>query len=116
MKPGASSPEELETLFEDAFVLRDRDGLCALFVDDGVLAASSGEEARGSEAIGYAASDMWVRGRAYVGGPQRVVQAGRTALVVTRAGTHVVRRVGDGTWRLSVSLLGQTTQAQQEGT
>ena len=37
MRPGARTPEELETLFEDAFVVRDRDALAQLFEDGAVL-------------------------------------------------------------------------------
>jgi mannose-6-phosphate isomerase-like protein (cupin superfamily) len=33
MRPGARAHEELETLFEDAFVIRDRDALAELFED-----------------------------------------------------------------------------------
>src|SRR5918994_733678 len=33
MGPGASTPEELETMLEDAFVLRDRQALIELFAD-----------------------------------------------------------------------------------
>ena len=37
MRPGARTPEELETLFEDAFVVRDRDAIAELFEDGGLL-------------------------------------------------------------------------------
>ena len=50
MRSGAQTPEELETLLEDTFVVRDRQALAALFEDGAVLGAG-GLEARGGEAI-----------------------------------------------------------------
>lgn len=106
MNPGARTPEELETLLEDAFVVRDRAQLCALFDDGGVLAAApTGPESRGSGAIGRAAASLWTRDRTYVAGASRVLQARDTALVVSDAGIHVARRDGDGTWRVAICLL-----------
>ena len=40
MSPGALTPEELETLLEDAFVVRDRAALARLFEPDGLVAAA----------------------------------------------------------------------------
>ena len=93
-------------MFEDAFVMRDRRELCALFERNGVLAPFHGSEARGAAAIGVAASDLWRTGQTYVGGGARVLQARRTGLIVGRAGIHVVRRHGDGAWRLAIAFLG----------
>ena len=47
---GARTPEELEMLFEDAFVTTDREALVELFEEEAVLGASRGE-ARGGEQI-----------------------------------------------------------------
>jgi hypothetical protein len=105
MDSGARTPEELEMMFEDAFLLGDRAELCMLFEDGAVLAAAGAGESRGSEAIGRAAAHLWAGGRAYVGGARRVLQARDTALLVSAAGIHVPRRAGDGTWRLAISLL-----------
>ncbi len=115
MSAGARTPEELETLFEDAFVLGDRQELGALFDDGGVLAVAGGE-ARGRVAIARAAGELWVRGETYVGGPRRVVQARDTALIVTRDGVHVVSRRHDGTWRLAISLLVPPIRTTEEET
>jgi hypothetical protein len=52
MTTGARTPEELETLLEDAFLTRDRAGFQAPFDDDAVLAPAGAREARGGEAIG----------------------------------------------------------------
>ena len=104
MSPGARSPEELETLFEDAFLVRDRDAVAALFEDGAVLGADPGE-ARGGEQIARLAAAMWQRDFSYLARPERVVQARDTALVVARRGINVVRRRADGQWLYAIALL-----------
>src|SRR5215204_6454061 len=104
MVPGAQSPEELETLFEDAFVVRDRSALAELFEDGAVLGATPGE-ARGGEQISLLAAEMWDRDYSYLAEPRRVVRARDTALVVGRQGINVVRRRSDGRWLYAISLL-----------
>ena len=104
MTPGASTPEELETLFEDAFVVRDHEALSRLFEDGAVLGAEPGE-ARGGEQISRLAAAMWERDYSYLAQPRRVVQARDTALVVARQGINVVRRGSDGRWLYAISLL-----------
>jgi len=106
MRPGGSTPEELETLFEDAFVVRDREALSGLFEDGAVLAARHTDGvARGSEAIARFATATWEREGTYVAVPYRILQARDTALVVARWGINVVRRGSDGSWRYAISLL-----------
>ena len=106
MDAGARTPEELEKLLEDAFVVRDGRQLCALFADGAVLAGGGGDgEARGPEAIARAAAVLWGRGVTYVAGAPRVLRARGTALVVSDAALHVARRTGDGTWRFAISVL-----------
>jgi hypothetical protein len=106
MRPGARSPEELETLFEDAFVLRDRGALVTLFEDGGVLAAAARRQvACGEHEIGRAAVAMWERDRAYIADTRRVLQAGDTALVVAGRAINVARRASDGSWRYAIALL-----------
>jgi hypothetical protein len=86
MRPGARTPEELETLFEDAFVTRDREALAELFDVDAVLVDGS-REARGDQ-IALLAGDMWEGDRTYVAEPGRVLQARDTGLIVAeRAST-----------------------------
>ena len=105
MRPGARTPEELETLFEDTFVIRDCDALTELFEDGAVLVAGSGvREARGEEIAQFAAA-MWNRDLTYLADPRRILQARDTALVVAERGINVVRRAHDGTWRYAISLL-----------
>jgi hypothetical protein len=104
MRSGAQTPEELETLFEDAFVVRDRRALAALFEDGAVLDAG-GRKARGFEEIGRLAGELWERELMYVADPRHVLQARDNALVVAAGGISVPHRGGDGAWRYSISLL-----------
>jgi hypothetical protein len=104
MSPGARSPEELETLFEDAFLVRDGAAVAALFEDGAVLGADPGE-ARGGAQIARLAAAMWERDFSYLAVTERVVQARDTALVVARRGVNVVRRRADGRWLYAIALL-----------
>jgi hypothetical protein len=114
MRPGARTPEELETLLEDAFVIRDRDALAQLFEDGAVLVADRGGwEAHGQDAIARSAHEMWAHHRTYLADPRRVLQARSTGLVITSHGINVVRRGSDGAWRYAIALLsrdGATTE------
>jgi Domain of unknown function (DUF4440) len=114
---GARTPEELETLLEDAFVVRDHDAIARLFEAAAVLVtAGAPHEARGAQEIARVATEMWGRDRTYLADPRRVLQAHDTALVLTRRAINVVRRGGDGTWRYAISLLGSDDHSQQEHT
>ena len=105
MGGGARTPEELETLLEDALVVGDRAALAALFEAGAVLVAGDRPLARGGEAIARVATALWTGERTYVADPRRVVQARDLALVVAEQAMHVVRRQGDGTWQYAISLL-----------
>ena len=114
MRSGASTPEELEALLEDAFVLRDRDALTELFDDAAVLAVGTGRrEARGGAAIRRLANELCLGSRTYVAQPRRVVQARDTALVVAERAISVARRGGDG-WRYTISLLSLERDPKEE--
>jgi ketosteroid isomerase-like protein len=117
MRPGARTPEELETLFEDAFVIRDREALAQLFEEGAVLVAGDGlQEARGGVEIARFATAMWEGDRTYIADPRRVLQARDTALVVAERSINVVRRGSDGAWRYAISLLSPdhtTTKEEQ---
>ena len=106
MSLGAQTPEELEALFEDAFVTRDAEALAGMFVEGAVLAAADGPgAARGAEEIGRLATALWAGDRTYVAEPRRVVQARETALVLADRAINVVRRGSDGAWRYAIALL-----------
>lgn len=117
MRAGARTPEELETLFEDVFVTRDRQTLAQLFEEGALLVAGDGaQEARGEAEIVHLATAMWERDRTYLADPRRVLQARDTALVVAQTGIHVMRRGGDRAWRYAISLLAlnDTTTEEEE--
>jgi hypothetical protein len=112
---GARTPEELETLLEDAFVMHDRMEFGALYDEGAVLVAgAAGPEARGGEAIGRAVSALWAADCTYVGETRRVLQARDLALVVGNDGVHVLRRATGGGWRVAISLLDVDGSTEQE--
>lgn len=108
---GARTPEELETLFEDALLLRDGATLAALFAGEAVLTADGGSPICGGEAIANLALALWAGDRSYVADPLRVVQARDLALIVAERAVSVVRRERDGTWRYVIAAvsLGEAT-------
>jgi len=114
MASGAQTPEELETLLEDAFVVRDRQALAALFEDGAVLGAAGGLEARGGEAIAGLAGELWERELTYLADPRRVLRARDRALVIAGCGINVLHRGGDGTWRYAISLLTFDTDSKED--
>jgi Domain of unknown function (DUF4440) len=115
MRQGARTPEELETLLEDAFVTRDREAVAELFEDGAVLAADDRDrEARGGDEIVRLTREMWGHDRTYLAEPRRVLQARNTALVLTRHGINVVRRGSDGAWRYAIALLPRADATTEE--
>ena len=115
MRPDARTPEELETLLEDAFVLRDGEALADLFEDGAVLVAvDASREARGGDEIACLASEMWECNRTYLADPRLVLQARNTGLVVTKRGINVVRCGGDGAWRYAIALLASDATTTEE--
>jgi hypothetical protein len=106
MRSGAITPEELESLLEDGFVLGDRHALAGLFEADAVLHADPPAiEARGNEQITLAAGALCERGYSYLADPELVLQAGNTTLVVARRAINVMRRGADRRWRYAVAYL-----------
>jgi ketosteroid isomerase-like protein len=117
MTKGARTPEELEALFEDAFVTRDAEALSGMFAEGAVLAVGGGPAAaRGAREIGRLATALWEGGQTYVADPRRVVQARDTALVLADKAISVVRRGSDGAWRYAIALLSfdPTTTEKEE--
>ncbi len=105
-QPGARTPEELETLFEDAFVVRDREALGELFEAGAVLVAADGQPAaRGTQEITRTAAAMWEHDRTYLADPAQVLQSRDTALVVAGRAINVMRRGSDGAWRYAIAVL-----------
>lgn len=106
MKSGASTPEELESLLEDGFLIGEGAPLAGLF-EAGATIAIDGDSpgARGSEQIVRLADELCANGYGYFAGPRRVLQATDTALVVGEHAINVMRRGADRRWRYSISLL-----------
>lgn len=105
MTRGARTPEELETLLEDAIIVRDRVALALLFENAAVLDAGlPAGEARGQAEIAAAASSIWERERTWVAGARLVIQAGDTVLSLGR-GARVLRRGPDRAWRFAIAVL-----------
>jgi hypothetical protein len=106
MSPGGQTPEELETLMEDAFVLRDGQALAGLFEEQGVLVAGSVVlQAHGDEQIAEAAAQVWDKAGGYIATPRRIIQSRDTALLVGVGVINVARRGRDRSWRFAISLL-----------
>jgi hypothetical protein len=102
MSAGARTPEELETLFEDTLLLRDRQALAELFENGAVLVAGDDRSARGGEEIARLALATWEGDGTYVAHSQHVIQARDIALVVAEQGINVVRCGRDGVWRFVI--------------
>ena len=113
MRSGARTPEELETLLEDAFVMRDRAAVVDLFEPDGLVAARAMHTVRGA-AIGPFVAELWAQDLTYLARPERVLQTRDTALIVAGRATNVVRRRDDH-WRYVISVL-QTEPKSNGGT
>ena len=105
MPAGARSPEELDTLLEDAFVLGDPAALTRLFEVAGVLVAEGLPAACGRPEIGRVGARLLTDGRSYVADSHRVVVTNGIALVLGEEAVHVARRGRDRSWRYVISLL-----------
>lgn len=104
---GGETPEELETLLEDALLLRDAAAVARLFEDGGTLVAGEGSQAvRGRDAILQAASLLCHDGRGYLADPRRVLQTRDIALLIGDGVIHVARRGEDRSWRFAISMFG----------
>jgi|SRR5687768_7546918 hypothetical protein len=103
MSERARTPEELETLLEDALMLRDRGALAALFAEGAVLIPGDNQPARG-EKIARLALAAWNGNHAYVADLRQVVQARDVALIVAEQGINVARRGQDGAWRYAIVI------------
>ena len=98
MKRGARTPEELETLLEDAFVIRDGEALIELFENGAVLVGDDLHEARGEEEIERFVSSMWDRDHTYVADPRRVSRrATRWSLRTGASTSHAGEATAGGT-------------------
>jgi hypothetical protein len=107
MSPGARSPEELEVLLEDAFVVGDAATVADLFDPDAVLVSGwTAGPARGRAEIAALAAMMRQHGFAYLAEPRRVVQTADMTLVLAAGAVNVMRRDRRLGWLYAISLLG----------
>jgi hypothetical protein len=104
VRAGARSPEELETLLEDAILTHDVDGLEALFEADAVLSVDDGAiVAEGRHEIVDVVTAPWRR--IYVAHPSTVLRSGDTSLVLGPQAVSVTRRGHDRCWRYAICVL-----------
>ncbi len=103
MKAGALTPEELDTLFEDAFVVRDGTAVAELFEADALIAGNGAASARGAD-IGSFVARLWAHDVTYLSQPQRVLHR-EHALIVAERATCVLHRAADARWRYAIALL-----------
>jgi hypothetical protein len=101
---GALTPEELDTLLEDAFVVCDIAAVPQLFEAHALLAAGGAASARGAGIVPLVAG-LWAHDVTYIPGPRRVLQADNTALIVTGRAIGVAHRNADARWRYAIALL-----------
>lgn len=100
----ARSPEELETMLEDAFVVHDGDALAQLFEPDAVVHTPI-REARGREQIDLLIHGLWRRQVTYLADPVAILQEWGIALIVSDLSTNVARRDPNGNWRYTIVFL-----------
>jgi hypothetical protein len=106
MDGAGQTPEELETLLEDAFLLRDPSAVARLFEDGGLLV--TGQAAHlvpGADQILRLAEALCQEGRGYLAEPRRVFQARETALLIGDGVINVARRGPDGSWHFAIAVL-----------
>ena len=105
MVSGGRTPEELETLLEDAVLMADADAAARLFEPYGLLfVEGTACELRGREGIRRAAAG-WLFRHGSLGTARRVLQAGDTALLLGADVVNVVRRREDGSWKYVICVL-----------
>ena len=107
MLDGGWTPEELETLMEDACVLGDGKALSHLFEAQGVLVLDHGRrEARGHIEIAESMELIaGTRGGGYVALPRLVYQNEDIALLIGEGVVNVARRSPDRSWLFAISLM-----------
>lgn len=103
MEAGGRTPEELETLLEDALVVEDSEALGELF-EPVALVAHREQSVRGPRIVPFFAA-LRAAGFTYVAAPRLVLQAGDTALIVTGPSISVVHRDAACRWRYAITAI-----------
>lgn len=91
-------------MLEDACLLSDAALLTSLFDNDAVLLTRATSQVRGRSAIAEVIIDHVRDGGSYVAAPQRVMQSGRLALIISGEATSVAHQDQDG-WHYAISRL-----------
>jgi hypothetical protein len=99
---GAQTPEELETLLEDALVIGDAEIIASLFEEGAALVTMHAPPTRGNASIARLALVIWDPDHPYIAHPCHVVQARDVALVVGERGINVARRGSGSAWRYAI--------------
>lgn len=107
---GARTPEELETLLEDALLVRDIQAVADLFEEGAVLITGDGARAVGSHDIVRLALARSNGNHSYVADPLDVCQARDIALIVAEGAINVIHRSSDGTWRYAIVRLSRNEE------
>lgn len=102
----ARTPEELDTLLEDAVVMRDAGALAQLFEDAGVLIVRGLPAAHGRTEICRVGPRLWLDGPGHLADPDHVLISDGVALVVHENAIQVMRRGHDRSWLYLIALLG----------
>lgn len=99
------TPEELDAMLEDAFIVGDLGALMALFEVQALLVwGTEASEVRGTRNIERAISSVWGECR-YVAGTGRVLQVGDLAVCGDPIG-RVLRRGPNGAWKVAIAVMG----------
>lgn len=112
---GGETPDELESLMEDAVVLRDAPAVADLFEPGGVLVAGRGvPAAQGVADVARAARGIWSGGGGYLADPRRLLRVPGLALVVGARSVTVGRRGVDGVWRYAFAVFGDVENEEDQ--
>lgn len=92
-------------MLEDALLLLDEEMLTELFEPDAILVTAGGRSTRGQQAIGRITASMSSEPVCYWADARTTLQTSDVALVLGSKAISVMRRTGEGTWRLVVCNL-----------
>lgn len=106
MARAGSTPEELETLLEDAFLQHDVRAIAELFDTEGVLLTGS--------AVRHTASVLCGRQYSYLADNRLICRAGDTAVLLGADSVSVARRGPDGYWRYLFCHLDNISQGDDQ--
>jgi hypothetical protein len=102
MALAGSTPEELETLLEDAFLQQDVRAIAELFEAGGVLLTGSD--------VWQAASALCGQRFSFLANARLICRADDTAILLGTNAISVARRGRDGYWRFLFCYLGNTSE------